>query len=124
MYYSPSHREHEYAQYVIETVKRLFTNDDMATSFLQSNKQAAKPETIEKVVSHLSNCLNEAETNLIEKKSYTRMFKVLSQIAEGMKEFSDPALVNRLVYIHTYTILQNRPALRLTPAQHRGQRFA
>ncbi|CAK88427.1 unnamed protein product (macronuclear) [Paramecium tetraurelia] len=84
--------EHDYATFVIETVRRMFS--DKSQSFLQLNNESQW----QKVRDYFINASEQAKKFEI-KKSYSKMFNVLAEIASAAQseDFQNSPTVNRIV---------------------------
>ncbi|CAD8203471.1 unnamed protein product [Paramecium octaurelia] len=84
--------EHDYATFVIETVRRMFS--DKNQSFLQMNNEAQW----QKVRDYFINASEQAKKFEI-KKSYSKMFNVFAEIANAAQaeDFQNSPTVNRIV---------------------------
>ncbi|CAD8095184.1 unnamed protein product [Paramecium sonneborni] len=84
--------EHDYATFVIETVRRMFS--DKSQSFLQLNNESQWS----KVRDYFINASEQAKKFEI-KKSYSKIFNVLAEIANSAQaeDFQNSPTVNRIV---------------------------
>ncbi|CAD8210500.1 unnamed protein product [Paramecium pentaurelia] len=84
--------EHDYATFVIETVRRMFS--DKSQSFLQLNNESQW----QKVRDYFINASEQAKKFEI-KKSYSKIFNVLAEIASSAQseDFQNSPTVNRIV---------------------------
>ncbi|CAD8110796.1 unnamed protein product [Paramecium sonneborni] len=84
--------EHDYATFVIETVRRMFS--DKNQSFLQMNNESQW----QKVRDYFINASEQAKKFEI-KKSYSKMFNVFAEIANAAQteDFQNSPTVNRIV---------------------------